>query len=142
MSDKNMAENAIEDEQRKEITRLQSALAAAESRVRSLEADLKAERERAEEAERAKHGTPCKCESWIDACRQAEELAERLAGALREIGQYNCECDGVASSACPACVARDALQAAPAEKPESEREQVARYVKDPTKFPAEKPEVK
>jgi hypothetical protein len=40
--------------------------------------------ERAEKSERAKFGTPCRCESWIEACRIAEERAETLQSRLDE----------------------------------------------------------
>ena len=43
----------------------------AESHARAAE-ERAAERER-DEAQRAKYGTPCRCESWISACRGAEE---------------------------------------------------------------------
>ncbi len=109
----------------------------AESRVRSLEADLKAERERADEAERSKYGTPCKCESWIETCRQAEERAEATEALLRKcidarnsaegrverlesamIQHNNCgypqKCDECAVIHSRACWLKAALQDAPA----------------------------
>lgn len=51
---------------------------------RQLVADLAAAEERAENAERAKYGTPCHCESWIAACRDAENERDALAAKLEE----------------------------------------------------------
>lgn len=53
-------------------------LAAAESRCRQVEAELA-------ELQRTKFGTPCKCESWIEACGQAEERAEELSASLATV---------------------------------------------------------
>jgi len=46
--------------------------------------------ERAEFAERAKFGTPCKCQSWIDTCGKAEDRAERAEALLREARDLIC----------------------------------------------------
>jgi hypothetical protein len=45
------------------------------------DAALAAERER---ADRASYGTPCRCESWIEACRKAEDECDSLTRQLTE----------------------------------------------------------
>jgi hypothetical protein len=52
--------------------------------VNMAERAIRAERER-DEAQRSKHGTPCRCESWIETCREAEERAETAERALAQI---------------------------------------------------------
>jgi hypothetical protein len=38
-----------------------------------------------EELERTKYGTPCKCELWIEACRLAEERAEKAEAIIERL---------------------------------------------------------
>ena len=64
------------------------AVEASQDRLRA----EKAESER-DEAQRAKYGTPCKCESWIETCRLAEERAEKaeadVARLTRDLAAAN-----------------------------------------------------
>ncbi len=49
--------------------------------IRERLARQQAERER-DEAQRAEYGSPCKCESWIAACREAEETRDAIKAQL------------------------------------------------------------
>lgn len=64
------------------------------SEIESLSSRLSKAEEERDEAQRAKYGTPCRCESWIETCRIAEEErdaaraeVERLKAALD--GRHN-----------------------------------------------------
>lgn len=77
---------------RNEIRRLRAELKKCHAMVDALDHDLSAlqvERdkllERAESAERAKYGTPCKCESWIETCGAAEAARDVLEIQLKEV---------------------------------------------------------
>ncbi len=53
-----------------------------DARVAALEAELA-------EVQRAKYGTPCKCESWMDACREAEETRDKALAELAALRDQN-----------------------------------------------------
>ena len=66
--------------------------ATAEERALCAELEAAEERiagliERAEFAERAKFGTPCRCESWIYACGKAEDRAEAAEARCKEMAK-------------------------------------------------------
>ena len=52
--------------------------------------ELAALRAEPEEVQRAKYGTPCKCESWIAACAVAEKRAEAAEAALATARREAC----------------------------------------------------
>lgn len=53
----------------------------------TLRAQLEQMRTRAEDAERAEHGTPCKCESWQNVCEAAENKCDQLKQQLEQMGR-------------------------------------------------------
>jgi len=97
MSDKNMAENAIDDEQRKEITRLQSALAAAEVKAAYRFLNEQTERLAAEAMvktlkERGETATPLEYIKRAEAAEaRANTLKELLVEARQEIERLACQ---------------------------------------------------
>lgn len=62
------------------VIALVSALTAARAQVELL-------KEERDEAQRAKYGTPCRCESWIETCRLAEEERDKLAAQVALLQQ-------------------------------------------------------
>jgi hypothetical protein len=52
--------------------------------LRAALAEIERQTKRADDAERAKYGTPCKCEAWIEACRITELRAEAAEAKLAE----------------------------------------------------------
>lgn len=53
--------------------------------VKSAQAELAKVREERDEAQRAKYGTPCSCESWIAQVRASEERAESAEARVKEL---------------------------------------------------------
>ena len=73
------------------VTRLCESLPMSQEKfIASLCAELVTLRAELEEVQRAKYGTPCKCESWIAACAVAEKRAEAAEAALATARREAC----------------------------------------------------
>lgn len=53
--------------------------------AKTLHESLEKTKTERDEAQRAKYGTPCKCESWMETCRLAEERAEGAESKLSSL---------------------------------------------------------
>jgi len=91
------------DAAEKRLEQVRGNMVADPADIRRLLAELAAERERADKMTN-------ECQLWMDTCRDAEERAERLEKALREIEHCNANTPFV-------MIAREALRPAAAPEP-------------------------